>query len=155
VTSDVTTRPAVDADRPFVIGVFLRSMRESIAASRGAWDEVRERDTFEGQLDLQRTTIIERGATAVGFVMLGDLVGALQIHTIAIAPEHQNGGIGSDVLTDLVQIGRQTGREVILSVLKSNSRAEALYARLGFVVVEESPTHRHMRFVETRDVSGP
>jgi ribosomal protein S18 acetylase RimI-like enzyme len=134
---EVTTRPAVDDDRAFVRDVFVRAIGASMAS-------------FDAALDLERTTIITADGVDVGFVLLIDTPHLVQVHTIAIAPEHQGRGVGSEVLTDVVNIGRQTGRAVMLSVLKSNRRAEALYTRLGFVVVEESTTHRHMRFVSPR-----
>ncbi len=142
----IATRPATEGDRPFLVRCFLDAVRESVTASRGRWDEARERTQFEAALDLDRTTIIETDAVEAGFVMIVELPGILMIHTIAIAPAFQHRGIGSDIVRDLVNIGRQTSRDVVLSVLKTNPRAERLYARLGFVVVEESPTHRHMRF---------
>ena len=142
----MTTRPAGDGDRAAIVDCFLRAMRESLTARYGRWDEARERARFEDALDLDRTTIVEAGGADVGFVMIAEAPHLLQIHTIALLPEHQGRGIGSEVVRDLVAIGRQTGRDVVLSVLKTNPRAERCYARLGFVPVDESGSHRHMRF---------
>ena len=141
----LATRPAAAADLPFLADCFLRAMRPSLTARRGDWDERRERERFEDALDLDRTTVIVADAVAVGFVMIAELPRLLQLHTVCIAPEHQQRGIGSEIVRDLIDLGRQTGRDVILSVLKVNPRAEALYARLGFTVYEESEDHRHMR----------
>jgi len=142
----VTTRPAVDADLAFILDCFLRAMRPSLTEWRGEWNELRERTRFVDVLDLDRATIIEADEAMVGFLLLVESPRVLQLHTIAITPEHQGRGIGSEIVRDVVNIGRQTGRYVVLSVLKSNPRAEALYVRLGFCVVEETEYYRHLRW---------
>ena len=43
VLTDITLRVALAADAVFLADCFLGSMREAITASRGQWDEVRER----------------------------------------------------------------------------------------------------------------
>ena len=142
----IATRPAVDDDLAFIVDCFLRAMRPSLTAWRGDWNEPRERARFERALDLASTSIIEVDAAGVGFVMIVELPRALQVHTIAIAPEYQGRGIGSEIVADLINIGRQTGRHVVLSVLKANPRAAALYLRLGFQVVEETEYYHHLRW---------
>lgn len=151
---NLVTRQAVDDDRAFILDCFMRAMRPSLTAWRGEWNELRERARFVDALDLHRTTVIEADAVAVGFVMIVELPRVLQVHTIAIAPEHQGRGIGSEIVRDLVDIGRQTGRDVVLSVLKTNPRAEALYIRLGFCVVEETEYYRHLRWTSPSSTSA-
>lgn len=141
----VTTRPAGPDDGPFVVDCYLRAMRPSLTAWRGDWNERREREQFEETLDVDRTTVISADGSDVGFVMIVEAPRLLQLHTLCIAPEHQRRGIGGEVVRDLIAVGRQTGRDVMISVLKVNPRAEALYARLGFTVFEETAHHRLMR----------
>ena len=121
-------------------------MCESIAACRGQWDEVRERAQFERQLELEATQVIQVKDVDVGFIMCLQHPGTLQIHTLCVTPEHQGRGIGSRVTRDVINRGQQAGCDVVLSVLKTNPRADALYRRLGFAVVEESEHHRHMKY---------
>jgi len=146
VPTDLTFRMAVAADVGCLTDCFVGAMRETITATRGQWNEASERAQFREQLDLRETRIIRAGTLDVGFVMLARQYDALQIHTLCIAPEYQGKGIGSQVTTDVIQQGVQTGSRVILSVLKTNNRAEALYRRLGFRVIEESEHHRHMQY---------
>jgi len=140
------TRPALAGDMAFLAGCFLRSMRDTITACRGEWNEARELAQFENQLDLGETQIVRIGEMDVGFFMLVQRREALQLHTLCVAPEHQRQGIGSSVTTAVIRQGAESGRAVILSVLKVNKRAEALYQRLGFRVVEQSEHHRHMKY---------
>ena len=69
-TMAIDTRPAVEADRAFVVDCFLRAMRPSLTAWRGGWNEPRERIRFEEALDLASTTIIGADDEPVGFVMV-------------------------------------------------------------------------------------
>jgi len=142
----IATRPAVESDRAFVVDCFLRAMQPSLTARRGNWNPLQERERFERALDLDRTTIVLAGDAAVGFVVLVELRHVLQVHTIAVLPEHQGRGIGSEIIADVVNLGRQTGRAVVLSVLKVNVRAQALYRRLGFEIRESADDHHHMQF---------
>jgi len=147
-SQSVSTRPAVESDRSFIVECFLCAMQPSLAARRGEWNEREERDRFERSLDLERSTVVQIGDLAVGFVVLIELPHVLLVHTIAILPEHQGRGIGTEVIRDVVNLGRQTGRHVVLSVLKVNARAAALYRRLGFEVRESAGDHDHMQFAQ-------
>ena len=139
-------RPATVDDLDFLVDVFLSAGREMITASRGSWDAERERAQFEEQLDFSSTHIIQCGAVDVGFLMIVAKDEDVALHTICVLPEYQNLGIGSQITNEVIQWAAESGRGVILSVLKENKRARALYERLGFVVTDESKHHHHMRF---------
>jgi ribosomal protein S18 acetylase RimI-like enzyme len=143
----VSSRPATPQDTAFLADCFLQAMVDSITASRGRWDDARERSQFEQQLVLAGTRVIQLDGVDVGFIMCIDQPTALQIHTLCVVPGYQGRGIGSHITTRVVSDELQTGRDVVLSVLKTNVRAEALYRRLGFAVVNETEHHRHMKFV--------
>ena len=145
VATNITSRAAGLEDTAFLTDCFLRSMRDSITACRGRWDESRERAQFESQLDLQITNVIRADDVDVGFVMSVQQPTAVQMHTLCVAPEHQSRGVGSQVTMDIINRARRVGCDVVLSVLKANTRAEAFYRRHGFDVVGESEHHRHMR----------
>lgn len=145
-SESIATRPAVESDRPFIVDCFLRAMQPSLTVRRGAWNEREERERFERALDVGRTTIVQADGVDVGFVVLVELPDVLLVHTIAIAPEHQGHGIGTEVIRDVVNLGRQTNRHVVLSVLKVNAGAEALYRRLGFEIRESHGDYHHMQF---------
>lgn len=142
----IVARPAQDADRPFIVDCFLRAMEPSLTARRREWNEPEERERFERAFDVDRTTVVHASNVAVGFVVLIELPHVLLVHTIAIAPEHQGRGIGTEVIRDIVHLGRRAGRHVVLSVLKVNTRAQALYRRLGFEIRESFGDHHHMQF---------
>jgi ribosomal protein S18 acetylase RimI-like enzyme len=143
--NNVAMRPAAAADVEWLTAVFLGSLREAITAARGTWDEVRESVQFREQLDLASTRIIDLDGRAVGFFMSPARDTDVELHTLCIAPECQSQGVGTYIARGLISDARASGRGVVLSVLKVNERARTFYARLGFVVAQESKHHYRMR----------
>jgi len=142
----IKMRPATVDDLDFLVNVFLSAGREMITASRGSWDAARERAQFENQLDISCTRVIRTGSVDVGFIMIVTKEEDVELHTICVLPAYQSLGIGSRITNEMVQSAAESGRGVVLSVLKGNKRARALYERLGFVVTGASKHHHHMRF---------
>jgi ribosomal protein S18 acetylase RimI-like enzyme len=60
-----------------------------------------------------------------------------------VAPEHQGKGIGTRLISEVLQDAHSRGLAVRLRVLKVNP-AQRLYERLGFAVVGETETHHLM-----------
>ncbi len=54
-----------------------------------------------------------------------------------IVEAHRGIGLGEQLFTNLIRIGINMGKKVILEVLKTNSNALGLYKKLGFVPVDE------------------
>jgi ribosomal protein S18 acetylase RimI-like enzyme len=71
----------------------------------------------------------------------------LELHTLCIAPEYQGQGTGTAVIRQIVNDAQGQEREVLVSVLKPNRAARALYERLGFVIIGETGHHYQMRLV--------
>lgn len=59
-------------------------------------------------------------------------------------PTHQNLGIGTRVLKDIIWRSTRAKKDLRLSVGLKNQKARRLYERLGFVVETVSETHYHM-----------
>jgi ribosomal protein S18 acetylase RimI-like enzyme len=142
--NNVTTRPAAAADVEWLTAVFLGPLREAITAARGTWDEVRASVQFREQLDLASTRIIDLDGRAVGFFMSPARDTDVELHTLCITPECQSQGVGTYIARGLISDARASRRGVVLSVLKVNERARTFYARLGFVVAQESKHHYRM-----------
>jgi ribosomal-protein-alanine N-acetyltransferase len=64
------------------------------------------------------------------------------IHSFTIAPEHQNKGVGTDMLRDaLEQLHDRGVKEVFLEVDTDNLPAQKLYHKAGFYVVGDRPEY--------------
>lgn len=144
--SDVQTRPASEADLPFLERVFLCALRDAITAARGGWDEARERRQFHEQLDLGSTSVIRHCGQDVGFLMVVNRGSTSTLHTLCVLPEWQGRGVGAKVTLDVIGAAAEARRALELYVLKTNPRARAFYERLGFRVVSDSEHHDRMHF---------
>jgi ribosomal-protein-alanine N-acetyltransferase len=143
----VDTRPANGEDVDWLADVFTRSMREAITAARGSWDFEREDAQFRAQLQIADTRVIRVEGTDVGLVTVRALDGKLlEVHTLCVQPARQGAGVGARIMQDVMIAARTAGSAVELSVLKSNSRAEHFYARLGFAKIGASTHHIRMRW---------
>jgi ribosomal protein S18 acetylase RimI-like enzyme len=146
----IEMRQATADDIKFVSDVFRVSMKDYITRTRGEWDEQREEAQFRNQLDLLTTQVVHANDLAVGFIMAPIKDGVRWIHTICIVPEHQNKGIGTEVLGRVITQAREQKISLYLSVLKVNP-ARRLYERLGFGVIEETKHHFKMGFYGNSD----
>ena len=68
-------------------------------------------------------------------------LGGIQIH-----PDFQNNGIGTQLITALIEESRTSGKPLQLDVERTNTRAQHLYERLGLRSNGESETDIHMQF---------
>ena len=146
-------RRATVADTKFLWDVFRVSMKDYITQTRGEWNEQREESQFRHQLDLSAAQVILSKNLEVGFIMAPIKDNARWIHTICMVPEHQNRGIGTEVIRSVIAEAETQKMPLFLSVLKVNP-ARRLYERLGFVVIEETEHHFRMKFAAAASESG-
>ncbi|WP_305968675.1 MULTISPECIES: GNAT family N-acetyltransferase [unclassified Mameliella] len=150
-------RPVREADRAFLISLY-RETRDDLAAlplppaaltqmlvmqfdaqaqsyERGFpghhWDIILHRDTPVGQIRVLRGT---------------DEFVAIDLSLLAAS---RGRGIGSHLLRNLQQEARTAGLPLKLSVEHRNTRARALYDRLGFVAVKDLGAHLAMCWPST------
>jgi ribosomal-protein-alanine N-acetyltransferase len=72
---------------------------------------------------------------AVGFCSFWRVLDELHINNLAVLPEFRRTGIGSTLLTLVLNKGRELGAlRATLEVRRSNDAARALYERFGFAV---------------------
>lgn len=141
----IKLRRATVTDTKFLWEVFRVSMKDYITQTRGEWKEQREESQFRQQLDLSAAQVIESKNLDVGFIMAPTKDNARWIHTICIVLEHQNRGIGTEVVRSVIAEAERQNMPLYLSVLKVNP-ARRLYERLGFVVIEDTEHHFTMKF---------
>jgi ribosomal protein S18 acetylase RimI-like enzyme len=70
----------------------------------------------------------------------------LGVHTLCVQPDRQDAGAGAQIMQDLMTAARTAGSAVELSVLTSNTRAQNIFARLGFSQIGVSTHHIRMRW---------
>lgn len=121
----------VEADFEALVGLRILAMRESLeAVGRFSPERVRQRlaDSFEASVTRQ----IRLGDRMAGCVALKPRPeGGLLLEHFYIEPDHQGSGLGSQVLSSLLDEADGVGASVYLTVLVG-SPANRFYPRFGF-----------------------
>jgi ribosomal protein S18 acetylase RimI-like enzyme len=131
----VTLRPATARDLPFARNIYLVTMRY-ITNRLPDWDEPRHIAKFAERFLLNEVRIIVRDGHDVGWMQVGESDDELFLKQIFLQPGSQRKGIGSQLIVNVIERGRQTGKPVRLGVVKINPAVE-LYKRHGFVITSE------------------
>ena len=141
----ISLRPASDADAEWLFELHRAAMRTYVERTWG-WDETWQARFFKDHYDLSTVQVIQSGARDVGVVRVSDEPSQIVLEMIELLPEFQGQGIGTGLIRALLSRAKQRRVPVVLRVLKVNSRAKALYQRLGFQSVGETETHDLMRY---------
>lgn len=137
---------ASSADEAWLEGLRRRVYADLFIATWGSWDEARHARHFSESMRHGHISIIEVGGTAVGMIQLLEDGDTVEIRELQVDPAHQNQGVGTSVLLDVIRDAKARGQSLRLSVGLQNENAIRLYERLGFSSLERSETHLHMRY---------
>ncbi len=143
----IALRPVTEEDGEFLYTVYASSREEELAQVE--WPEGMKEAFVRMQLDAQRQEYEQRfpGAEYAVVLVDGRPAGRIwiarsseEIHLldIALLPEFQNAGVGTVLLTRLIDEAQRTGLPLRHCVFVLNTEAMRFYERLGFVVTDES-----------------
>jgi len=94
------------------------------------------------QPETRRYLVAETDEGIVGYAGLMCIEPIADVQTIAVVPEHEGRGIGSILLTQLIDEARRRGAaDVLLEVRADNPRAQQLYVRFGFEQIHVRPRY--------------
>lgn len=148
----ISLRPVSDDDREFLIALY-GSTRDA-ELSQVAWaDGARDaflRMQFQAQDQQYRATnpagsfdVIEVDGRPAGRLYVDRRPGDLRIVDISLMPQFRGVGVGTRLLTTLIEEATATGRIASIHVEVHNPAA-ALYLRLGFVAVAGNGVYQRM-----------
>jgi ribosomal protein S18 acetylase RimI-like enzyme len=129
---------AADFDALFLI--HRAAMGEYIAGTWG-WDESWQLEHFRTSFRPEARSVIELQSQTIGFADIIERQDCFYLENIEIEPHYQSCGIGTRIIQNLIERARLKGVPLRLQVLKVNTRARALYDRLGFRRVGKTDTH--------------
>ena len=122
------------ADSEFCFQLHKAAMGGYITAIWG-WDEPRQRAFHDRAFHPGRWQVITADGTDVGMIDVEHRPTEVYLGRIEIHPRHQGRGIGTGLITALLDEARRNGQDLALDVLVVNPRAQALYQRLGLTEV--------------------
>ncbi len=105
------------------------------------WDEQVQRAFHERGFNPRRWRIITAGQADVGMLDVDYRPGEIYLSRIEIHPGYQGRGIGTRIISALVDEAERKGQDLVLDVLSVNRRAQALYQRLGMKEVVRHSDH--------------
>lgn len=148
----VTLRPVVDSDREFLVALYASTRDEEL--SQVEWAQGQREAFIRMQFDAQDRQyrlhnpegsfdVIEVDGRSAGRLYVDRRPGDLRIVDLSLLPAYRGAGVGSRLLTGLIEEAGDSGRIVSIHVEVHNPAA-ALYTRLGFVAVAEHGVYRRM-----------
>ncbi len=109
---------------------------EHLLFTDDAWSEDTYRDELADPGGTRHYVVAEQDGVLAGWAGLAASGGQADVLTIGVRPELQGGGLGSALLTALLDEAAERGcGEVFLDVRADNDRARRLYERFGFTAV--------------------
>lgn len=132
-------RPVQDADELFLRRLHREAMGPHVEATWGSWNPDAQAERF-AKAPISEHTLILLDGQPIGCLLVLQGADAVVLSRIWLLPEAQNRGIGTHLILQVCGQAAERGQAVRLRVLKAN-RAHRLYARLGFTIVEDGPTH--------------
>ena len=136
-------RLASHLDEERLFALHREAMQDYVAATWG-WDETWQREFFARTYVAGRHALIVRGESLAGRICLTRHWRRFFLRDIELVAAERNRGLGSAIISALLELARDEHRAVDLIVLKCNP-AQRLYARLGFTVIGDDGARLTMR----------
>lgn len=142
-TPTSSQRAALPSDAAFIYELRKAGLRTYVEHLWG-WDEAEQIARFQAHFDPSRYQVVVVASGDVGAICVEWGTDQVFLADIAILPDWRGRGLGTALITAVLQEAQQREIPVALQVLKGNP-ARQLYERLGFRVVAATPSHDRMR----------
>lgn len=147
-------RPITDTDLPFLARLYASTRMDELAVTD--WTEPQKAAFLQSQFDAQHAhyqkhyagsefLLVELAGAPIGRLYLARWASEHRIVDIAFVPEERGRGLGTALLSDLLDEAARAGKAVTIHVERFNP-ALSLYGRLGFVAVSEEGVYHLMRW---------
>ena len=140
-----TFRQATSADADFIYRVVEATMRAYVEQIWGSFSEEYNRKNIAATIAAANYAIIQLKGEDIGAISVERHPTHVQLAQLYILPAHQNRGIGTSILRDLLREGKQTRKPVRLRILAVNP-VRGLYEREGFRITSTTPERIFMEF---------
>jgi GNAT superfamily N-acetyltransferase len=133
-----TLRPANPDDAPLFYKLTDLTMREFILTTWGRWDEDRVQSESHANSQSPNTQIIQIDRLPVGVLHVARSPTQIELEQIYLLPNYQRSGIGTALISQLIEEADRSSLPIRLRVLVVNP-AKQFYESFGFVVTEATP----------------
>jgi GNAT superfamily N-acetyltransferase len=140
-----TFRQATSADADFIYRVVETTMRSYVEQIWGSFSEEYNRKNVATTIASGNYAIIRLKGEDIGAISVERHPTHIQLAQLYILPAHQNKGIGTSILRELIREGKQAEKPVRLRILRVNP-VRRLYEREGFRVTSTTPERIFMEF---------
>ena len=137
-------RAATPNDLALTYAITKDAMRGYVEQTWGKWDEEEQLKKHRVNFTPETYRIILIEDEVAGLVAVEEFPSHVWLVKLYLLAKYRGQGIGSQVLQGVQESARDQGKPVTLRVLRVNKRAQALYAKHGFKVTEESAERLHM-----------
>ncbi|MBK7261941.1 MAG: GNAT family N-acetyltransferase [Rubrivivax sp.] len=137
-------RSATQEDLAVTYSITEEAMRGYVEETWGNWDEEEQLQKHRANFTPETYRMILVDEEVAGLVAVEEFLSHVWLVKLYLSVRYRGQGIGSQVLQDIQKDAAIRGKPVTLRVLRVNTRAQALYAKHGFKVTEESAERLHM-----------
>ena len=145
MSGKIFIRPINQNDYSFGYYIKKVTLKEYIEKTYG-WNTEFQKNSYRKNFCIENQYIIELDDKRIGWLNYIKETVEIEIHQIFILPKYQNKGIGSKILIDIINTGKNEHKPIKLQVLKSNNKAKKLYEKLGFIEYEQNNTHHKLKY---------
>jgi|HubBroStandDraft_6_1064221.scaffolds.fasta_scaffold1509566_2 ribosomal protein S18 acetylase RimI-like enzyme len=138
----VHLRAYADGDFDFARGLYFETMRSAIERHFG-WDETHQQSSFARWFTPEEVSIITVDGADAGWIQQRQERSSIFLGSIYILPAMQQKGIGTLIITSILEQAEQLSLSVTLAVMKENP-ALNLYERLGFRITHQDDYKLYM-----------
>jgi GNAT superfamily N-acetyltransferase len=134
----LTLRPARRDEFAFAEKIYIDSMR-SLMAGLGPWNEAERKAALRRSFKADDVKIISLDGKDIGWMQISERDTDYNLAQIQLLQECCGRGIGTLLITRLLERARREGKTVSLSAVRTN-RAIKLYERMGFRTIDPDAT---------------
>jgi ribosomal protein S18 acetylase RimI-like enzyme len=137
-------RAATRDDLTLTYKITKDAMRGYVEQTWGNWDEEEQFQKHRANFTPETYRMILIKDEVAGLVAVEEFPSHVWLVKLYLLAKYRSQGIGSQVLQGVQASASAQGKPVTLRVLRVNKRAQALYAKHGFKITEESAERLHM-----------
>ena len=144
--SEIHRRPATPDDEPFLFDLFcavrahefaLMPLAEPLKQQLIRMQYTAQKEGYSAEYPDSSFEIVLNGEAKIGRIWIARREDCFYLVDIAILPETQNSGIGTNLVRELQHEAELTHKPVRLSVFRFNPGSIRFHERLGFTVTHE------------------